>query len=245
MRLSDAVALIPDFDLWNHADKIKYFAWYLHTHRNKEHFSANDIRACFAELGIQAPASVNPFIGVMEKRTPKEVFKTPKGYRLDKRLRIALDTRYGEREATVPIPKSLILLAAKVENAQEREYLDEVLTCFKYCAFRAAIMMAWELTYLHVVNWIAGDSKRLRAFNARLETRKAIATVADFLQLSEAQVLDATARARILSSSIRVIIDDMLDKRNEIVLALDGSVGATQAERFVKEVVGKVLLALS
>jgi hypothetical protein len=248
MRLADAVASIPDFDRWNHADKIKYFAWYLYTYRDQEYFSANDIRECFEEIGIAPPASINPFIGVMEKRTPKEAFKTPKGYRLDKRLRVALDARYGEREATIHIPKSLAQLAAKVDSEQEREYLDEIFSCFKHRAFRAVMVMAWELAYMHIVNWIVRDAARLNAFNARLEAdakKRAIRTVADFLQLREDQVLDAAAKARILSASIRTIIDDSLHKRNEIVLSTDGSVRRSIAERFVKDIVGKVVLALS
>jgi hypothetical protein len=146
MRLAEAVAAIPDFERWNHADKIKYFAWYLHTYRGAQHFNATDIRECFEELGVPAPASINPFVGVMEKRTPKEVVKTAKGYKLEKWVRTALDARYGQREATIALPKRLVQLAATIEDPRERAYINEIFTCLRHRAYRAAMLLAQELT---------------------------------------------------------------------------------------------------
>jgi hypothetical protein len=146
MRLADAVAAIPDFERWNHADKIKYFAWFLHRYRNVEYFSATDIRACFDELGIAAPASINPFVAVMEKRTPREVAKTTKGYKLEKWVSTALDARYGERDATISLPKRLVRLAADIENARDRAYVNEIFRCLRHRAYRAAMLLTQELS---------------------------------------------------------------------------------------------------
>lgn len=142
MQLSEAVTLVPEFARWNHADRVKYFAWFLHTERSKDYFTAADIRKCFEELNMDGPASVGPFLSAMDKRRPKEALKVAKGYKLEKRVREAFDSKYGEREVTIAIHKMLSELPAKVPGIEERDYLKEALLCLRHKAFRAAIVMA-------------------------------------------------------------------------------------------------------
>lgn len=238
MRLPDAVSLIPDFGRWNHADKIKYFAWYLHTYRGWEHFSANDIRDCFQELGIPAPASINPFIGVMEKRTPKEVIKTAKGYKLEKQLRAALDARYGNREATVRLPNTVSQLVSKVADRQARALLDEIVTCFKYQAFRAVIALSWSAAYAHLVQWIQSDPARLGPFNACFDAP------ADFVRLREDQVLEAAGKARVISAPMRRLMTEKFEFCQATLISPASNVSRSAAEGYLTQLLRNVILEL-
>jgi hypothetical protein len=56
MLLQDLVAQVPAFDGAAPKEQIKLFAWWLHTHRGKELFGPNDIRACYDALHMSQHA---------------------------------------------------------------------------------------------------------------------------------------------------------------------------------------------
>ena len=52
----------------------------------------------------------------------------------------------------------------------ERLFLSEAIKCYNVKAFRAAIIMAWNLAYDRLLHWIIADQQRLVAFNSRIVT---------------------------------------------------------------------------
>ena len=56
-RLDALIRSISDFKTWNHADKIKFFAWYCQAEQGKEEFSSADIRKCYEALDIAQPSA--------------------------------------------------------------------------------------------------------------------------------------------------------------------------------------------
>jgi hypothetical protein len=58
-----------------------------------------------------------------------------------------MTAKYGERKITVEVTKMLTDLPAKVPDVAEREFLDEALICYRNGAFRAAVVMTWNLAF--------------------------------------------------------------------------------------------------
>src|SRR5260370_3180976 len=82
------------------------------------------------------------------------------------------------------------------------------MTCYNSRAFRAAIVMVWNLAYDHLLHWILADSGRLAAFQAhiagRVGPKKAAAITItkreDFEDLKESETLHICATAGLFSS---------------------------------------------
>jgi len=154
-----------------------------------------EIKACYAELGMHEPSSVQPFLVAMENRRPKEMLRDTRGYALEKRIRDSFEAKYGQRVATVTADKLLLELSAKMPDSAERSFLDEAVICFRYKAFRAAIVMTWNLSYDHLCEYVLNDSTRLTDFNAQLPKSFRSARISivkkrdDFAELKESEVL--------------------------------------------------------
>jgi hypothetical protein len=77
IRLEDIVSGISGFSNWTHADKIRFFAWFIHSKRGRERYSPADIRTCYDELSLEKPRDVNPYLAQMLNRKPREVLALP------------------------------------------------------------------------------------------------------------------------------------------------------------------------
>jgi hypothetical protein len=251
MKLAESVASISGFTSWNHANKIKYFAWFHYTQSGKSYFTASDIKKCYDELHMAPPANPGSFLSAMESRKPKEALKVAKGYKLEQRVREAFDQKYGEREATVTVQKMLAELPAKIPGIEEREFLSEAITCFKHKAFRAAIVMAWNLAYDHFLRWVMNDSARLAKFNAQLPKSYPKANVGvignldDFSHLKEDQVLTVAKNGGVLANSLHKVMKEKLDRRNAVAHPSNIVVAPVTAEDCITDLVENVVRRLT
>ena len=80
--LTDGIA---GFAGWNHADKIRLFAWFLHSVRKKQRFQTADINKCYDDLHLEK-TNTSQFLKQMEQRSPKELLKDGQGYYLVHRV---------------------------------------------------------------------------------------------------------------------------------------------------------------
>ena len=143
MTLDDLTRTVSGFDGLPHVDRIKLFAWFLHTHRKMESFMPVDISRCYEGVHLSGPKNVAQQLGQLVSKTPPELLKNKSGYRLEKRIRDEFDKKYGQRAITVQVTNLLKQLPSKLPDLAERTYLDEALKCFEIGAFRAAIVMTW------------------------------------------------------------------------------------------------------
>jgi len=149
-NLEDLVGRVPEFTKWSHAEKIKFLAWFLHTFQNKERVTGTDIGHCYDSLHEERPTAISPFFASMEKKNPKEMIRDSGGHRLVKTVRDHFDAKYGQRGATIKVEKLLADLPGKIPDRAESDFLSEALICFHNAAFRAAIVMTWNLTFHHL-----------------------------------------------------------------------------------------------
>src|SRR5258708_456336 len=248
----DIVRRISGFPGWNHADKIRFFAWFLHSQGNQR-FTPAAIAKCYDSLHAEKPSNISPFLASMEKRSPKEALRDGRGYYLEHRVREEYDQRYGQREITVQVTRLLADLPDKVPDVAEKDFLTEAIICYRNGAFRAAVVMCWNLTFFHLCQFVLRH--HLSNFNARYPIRfpdkhkKAkVATLASYedfsVDLKESEVLEICKSAGIISNDVFKILNDKLGRRNSAAHPSSIHIGQLQAEEFIHDLVTNVVLCL-
>jgi len=186
----------------------------------------------------------------MLSRRPKEVLRDSRGYALEKRVRDVLETKYGQRSATIQVEQVLKELSAKVPNSAERTFLDETLICYRHKAFRAAITMAWNLAYDHLCEYVIRDPARFSAFNVQLPRSyqrariSAITKKDDFSELKESEVIQVCRSANIITNDVYKILNEKLGKRNTYAHPSSVIAFPQTAEEIILDLVNNVVLKL-
>jgi hypothetical protein len=252
MDLKEFVAAVPGFATMQHPDRILHFGWYLHKHVGKERFSQADVRACYLKFNMQEPNFSDTFRRLVDKR-PKVLLQDNSGYKLEHKIFEQLEAKYGTHETTIALSALLKQLPGTISDKAEQLFLSEAITCYHSRAFRAAIIMVWNLTYDHLLNWILADTARTAAFKAniagRVGPKKAAAvTIAkreDFEDLKESEVLDICGTAGLFASgNIKKVLDIQLTKRNMAAHPTLLIIGAPEAEESISTLIQNVVLVL-
>jgi len=250
MDLEAFVAQIEGFAGWSHPEKIKLFGWYLHVHKEQDRFEAAGIRKCYEELNYEVPNLARDLLRLVD-RTPPELLKDGRGYRLEARVRQDLDSKYGDVQSTIAVTKLLTDLPSKVPGIDERAFLEEVIRCYKAKAFRATTVMAWNLAFDHLLHWLLADAQRLAKFNARITVRYpkktglAVGKFEDFEELKESEVIEVCNSAGLLNSGVVRILQEKLGRRNTAGHPSKVDVGQPQAEDTITDLVNNVVLKLT
>jgi hypothetical protein len=250
VELSDLIALISGFHTWSHVDKIKLFVWHLDTHRDHARVQTAQVLQCYDALHLERPANLSAQLSQLNSKKPKELLKDSKGYYLEKRVKDALDKTYGQRQVTVQVHELLTSLSGKVSSEAERLFLAEALSCFKIKAFRAAIIMAWNLAFDHLQEWIIIN--HLAAFNARIPVRYPrrtgvnVTKKEDFADnLKESEIIEICSSASLISGNIKKILDEKLTRRNMAAHPSTVEITQLQAEDVITDLVNNIVLKLT
>lgn len=249
MQLRDFVEQVAGFDSLQHPDKIKLFAWYLHTYRKVEYFGNGDIRKCYSELHL-VPPDVTVYLPRLTAKKPPELIKDARGYRLEGKIRRALDAKYGEHPTTIAVTSSLAELPSKIPELSEQVFLKETIACYKVRAFRATIVMAWNLAYAHLLQWILADANRLADFNAAIPRRYPkrsgfiVRKRDDFDEFKESELLEVAKNAGLYSKDIGKVLAHKLDRRNSAAHPSTITFEQSQADDVITDLVSNVVLPL-
>jgi hypothetical protein len=251
-ELEQLVETLEKFDSWGHGEKIKFFAWFLHSQRGQDRVDQAAIRACYDEVGIEKPSNINPYIQRLEEKKPKEILRDGRGLYLPRHVKDDFEQRYGQRQSTVQITNLLAQLPQRVPDLAERIFLDEALTCFQHGAFRAAMVMAWNLTYHHLCDFVL--KKKLADFNQRWPInfaghhkngQKQIAKMEDFAdELKESEVITICGSARIITGDMQSVLTVGLRRRNTAAHPSSSAITQIQAEAHIEDLVQNFVLKL-
>jgi hypothetical protein len=250
MELVDLVEQIAGFDTLPPREKIRLFAWYLHVHRSIEVFDYEAIRSCYKQLHL-VPDAVSTYIPNMAGYKPPDLVKERGGYKLARSVRSELDAKYGSHHSVVQVSKLLSDLPGKAPDISEKTFLLEAMKCYRVEAYRACIVMTWNLAFDHLLQWILKDAKRLSEFNAAMPKRYpkkgafTIATRDHFEELKESEIIDICSSASLFSGSIIKILKEKLTRRNTAAHPSSVIVVQSQADDVVTDLVNNVVLALS
>lgn len=127
-------------------------------------------------------------------------------------------------------------LVNRLKDPEQRIISSEALRCAQCGAFRAAMVMTWNLTFEFLRRWIfLGKRKRLAAFNAELTARNRTANTRhdpiiafeDFHHHNEAFILEVAYSAKLYKKQQNQILTHSLTERNHF--AHPTARGATKA----------------
>jgi hypothetical protein len=247
MRLDEYARIVNGMDQMAHAERIKHFAWFLHTYRRHEHFMPVDIKKCYDDLHLDPPNTMGPYFKRLSEGKDKILLHNSQGYRLTKVVRDKFDILYGQRQSAVNLDQLLANLPTKVSDLDERTYLEEGLLCFRHRAYRASVVMVWNLAYHRFRRYIL-DNKKIEfdgSITAVCGARPKINSVnriEDFEEFQERQVLEIARNAKITSPSTHKVLTSALDKRNNAAHPALVTIDHIQAEAFIADVVQNVVL---
>ena len=195
------------------------------------------------------PDNVSPYFQQLQQKNPPELLKDRGGYRLEGRVRAEFDAKYSQRPSTIVVEAMLAELPGKVSSEAERLFLTEALACFRAKAFRAAIVMTWNLAYDHFQEWIVQN--HLGAFNARIsavfqkKNGVTIVTKQDFTNyFKESEVIDIAKSAGFLHDNMKKILIEKLAKRNMAAHPSLVDITQFQAADVISDLVNNIILKL-
>lgn len=246
MELEELIRGIPRFNEWTHPAKLRLFGWYLHSQRSMDRFEVSDIRGCYDALSMERPSNISQSLASLSQKVSREILRDGRGWYLERKIRGGLDFKYGQRAATVQVHKLLQELPGKLANTAERAYLDEALICFTHRAYRAAVVMSWNLAFDHLCEHILRH--RLADFNLSLPIRFPKAEINklvsrdDLTQLKESQVIEVCRTADITPPNVHRILKEKLDKRNLAAHPSGIGFNQLQVEEYISDLIQNVVL---
>lgn len=235
---------IPSFATKGFTEKIEIFGWYLHECEAKEKFIPTDLLRCFDATHEAKPANIHSLILKLHQKTPPRLLKDKQGYRLTASAREQLGKSIGARPSAVILSSQLSALVSRITDPIERTFLNETLICFNNKAYRAAIVMAWNLAYSHICDRIFGAHNI--AFNAQRQKVFArlpeLSKRTDFEDYKESQVIEICRGARIFDATVCKTLTEKLGRRNSAAHPSSAVLGGISAEEMIIDLVTNVLL---
>lgn len=254
MELINIVNQIDKFSNRNHVEKIKFFAWFLQTQKGKLEFSPKDVLNCYEILNLEKPSSIHPFFKSLSEKKPKMLLKSRNGYQLEMNVLNSFTSIYAKNPDTIRIRNLLEKLPEVIPNIAERTFLEETLKCIKTEAFRASIVMSWNLAFHHLCDYVLLDAKRTLDFNSswaivypghHKSKTKMIAVINDFSEMiKESEVIEICKNAGIITKDISKILKQKLEKRNSAAHPSSIKFSQLQAEECVDDLINNVVLKL-
>lgn len=248
-ELQDFVASTTGFYRKSAVDQLLIMAWFLGARQQRICFSPLDMRQCFRKVGLEAP-DMSVYLPRLASKKPPQLIKEKGNYRLSGTVSRELDKKYGINPTVVAISQILSALPEKIPDIAERAFLFEALSCYRVKAYRAAIIMVWNLAYDHIVRWILIDARRLQALNdgiARRFPKKQLVVSGydDLDDLKESELIEACKTSGLLNKNTCAILRDKLVKRNTAAHPSRVSVTQHQADDAISDLVENVVLPLA
>lgn len=230
-------------------DQLLLLGWYLEAIEGKSSFSVSDIRTAFNSVGVEPP-NVSQYLDRLTKKKPPQLRKTSGGFKLVASVRRSMDQKIGKNPSVIAVSKLLSDLPSKVPNSDERVFLGEALNCYKVKAYRAAILMVWNLAFDHLMEWLLSDVTRLDRLNNGIQKRfpkknTLISSRDDFEEFKESEVIAACRTARLLNKNQVEILEAKLKRRNTVAHPSTIVITQAQADDAITDLVNNVVLALS
>lgn len=139
--------------------------------------------------------------------------------------------------------KDLRELLPKIKDGDQNSFLDEAMKCLEFGAYRASIIMTWNLTIDHLYNYVL--DKKLSEFNAYLNTLGNSIHISNkdhFSKLKESEFIVACKKSDTISQDVRKILDNKLGIRNSCAHPSTVIIKHTKAVDFIDDLVTNVLL---
>jgi hypothetical protein len=190
------------------------------------------------------PSNPTSQLKSLVKGSNKRMLHDAKGFRLSSVGRDQVAKMLPAETKPKQIVTELKKLEAQVSDPHQKTFLAETISCFSHGAYRASIVMAWNLAYHHACAYIAAG--HLSAFNAQLAKaypkKKPIGKHSDFEDLKESEVIEVAKGAQVFSVSTSKVLSEKLGKRNSAAHPSSVIVMPVTADEVISDLVQNILL---
>ncbi len=242
-NITDFTRSISNFDSRTFISKVEIFGWYLHEFGGKVKFTANDLIQCFDLNNSHQPSNIHNLLKQLCEKKPAHLLKDAQGYRLAAPIRAQL-SRTCTKPSGLHTSSLLSGLIPQVTDASKKSFLNETIACFNSGAYRAAIVMAWNLAYAHACDRIfEGYASMFNAQRAKIFPKMPeLAKRTDFEDYKESMVIEICRGARIFDSTVCKTLTSRLDRRNSAAHPSSAVFTSIQAEDQITDLVNNILL---
>ncbi|MGH8813240.1 MAG: hypothetical protein ACREXO_14600 [Advenella sp.] len=203
-----------------------------------------NINLAFDELHLQRPSNTTSQVKGMATGANKRILHDANGFRLSSAARDQVAKLLPTEVAPKQIIAELKKLEMQVTDLHQKTFLAETITCFVNGAYRAAIVMAWNLAYHHACTYILAG--QLPAFNAQLAKaypkKKPVSKHSDFEDFKESEVIEVAKGARVFSVSTSKVLAEKLAKRNNAAHPSSVIVMPVTADEVISDLVQNIIL---
>lgn len=244
MNIGEWIAQIPNFESMSVANKMLVVGYYLHTVKKLERFGVKQVNLAFDELHQSRPTNTTSQLKGMMTGGDKRILQDAKGFRLSSTARQKIAKLVPSPTTAKQIVSELKILEMRITDPHQKTFLEEAIACFEHGAYRAAIVMAWNLAFHHTCAYIF--SGHLTAFNEQLTKaypkKKTIGKPSDFEDLKESEVIEIAKGAQVISVSTSKVLSEKLMKRNSAAHPSSLVVMPVTADEVISDLVQNILL---
>lgn len=244
----DFVRRIPDFSALSPTDKICHAAWYLHA-AGQQFVTTRSINTLFAQIhAVPPPTAV--YLKRLAERRPPTFLKSKSGYKLENSPRNALTEKLAPKSETAVVGALLTGLVAKLGVAEEARFLDEALRCYSVRAFRASIVMTWNLAFDHVQQWVIADPSRIERLNQSIKDKYpkkmlVVKVVDDLSEMKEYEIIACLYHSKLITKNVSDILQEKLKRRNAAAHPSSIVITQAQADDVITDLINNVILRLN
>jgi hypothetical protein len=249
-ELNAFVDNVANFFELKSSDQIDYFVYYITVEKGNISTQATAIRDCFLNLDLNPYSNISQYlinnIRGKEKNPPK-FLRIKNGFQLHRNLKTNIEASIEKRPIKAKISNDLRQLLSHIKNPNENDFLTEAINCFEISAYRASIVMVWNLTIDHIYEYILKHD--LPNFNAALAKNtdkrvkiSSVSTKDDFSEIPENKFIEFCKSANIISNDVRKILDAKLGIRNSSAHPSNIRVGENKATEFIEDLINNVII---
>jgi hypothetical protein len=243
---------IEGFLKFTSAEQIDFFLYFL-TVEKKLKGRATELRKCFLAAGVTPYSNISQFlqdnIKGKDKKLPRFI-KTGETYELHRNNKDYIESKIIKNPFKVKANDDLRLLLTYLSNTEENEFLSEAINCFEIGAYRASIVMVWNLTINHLFEYIL--KHKLTEFDnvLKINTDKRVKITSiskkdDFNEIPENKFIEFCRSAGIISNDVRKKLDIKLGIRNTYAHPSNVVMREIIATEFIDDLVNNVVLKFS
>lgn len=246
--VKEFVANNPSFYSMKGPDQVLALAWVSEAVEKRQSFGANYLRSCFRAVGVEPP-DLSVYLPRIMAKKPRQLLCQGDAYTLSGPMRLALDKKYGNDNAPVVVKRAIADLSARFSDAAERTFFDETIACYRVKAYRAAIVMMWNLAYSHLRDWLLADADRLAILNDKLATQKkekivVIKSADEFGWLKENELLEVLLTTKTIDKTTHTILKEKLGKRNLAAHPGTHEISQLQADEVIHDLATNIIFKL-
>jgi hypothetical protein len=231
------------------SDQICRVAWFLHK-KGKDRVSPREVSEQFRSIHLNPPR-VDVYLPRLWEKKPPIMLWDKRGYFLEGRERKRLDDVLAPKAPTAEISNLLKGLTESVTDGPERVFLNEAIRCYEVTAFRAAIVMTWNLAYDHLRRWIIKDQVRLEKFNQgagkrfQKSPKPVVVNESGFDEFKESEFLDSCSSGKVIDKNLEAMLREKLKRRNMAAHPSSIIISQPQADDVIADLIQNVIVALN